>query len=131
MSKPYYLIGGVRYEIPDFTDPDVMMFVDLYEQTGLSPERAEELLAEVEAAQVNGGRLPNGQSMVTSREHMTVLAVQVWIARRAAGEDLTVKEAIRGVRLSEMEPHNDDPEPVEDPTDGPEVSGPDVSPSAA
>lgn len=91
-GNPRYVIGGRVYPFVDAGDVDLWAFADIYDETGITPERLEELTAEIAEAGKEGSRFSD-MGWLASRDHVTAVAVQVWLARRAVGESLTIREA--------------------------------------
>lgn len=124
-GNPRYIINGREYPVVSADDTDMFVFADIYDQTGITPEKLEELLHDIEDAGKEWARFPDERGWLCSRDHVSALVVQVWLARRSAGEhDLTIREAgmapisQMAIVVDPTPGHADEEDSEEDPTGG-------------
>lgn len=93
-GHPYFVVDGRQYPMVPLDSVDAWFFADIQDQTGISPKRFEELVTEIGSMGEPGSPLESEMDLLASREHLTVMVIQLWLARRAAGEvDLTIRQA--------------------------------------
>lgn len=123
MSEPQvvYIIEGRRYPMVSLDSLSLWDAMDLNKQSGLTIERVEELLRDIAATGEKGAKFATSDDVYQSPEHLMAMVVQMWMARRAAGErDITIREA-GSVPLRDWSVVLEGgEEPAADPTSGPE-----------
>lgn len=92
-GRPRYVIEGREYPFVDPGDVDMWVFPDIYDETGITAERLEQLQTEIADAGQEWSTFPTSTAWMSSREHVSAIAIQMWLARRAVGETLTIREA--------------------------------------
>lgn len=116
-------MGDRRYEYVTLSDLSLWQMIEIKKQTGLGVGQVEELMLDFGQVGEPGARFASFSELLGSEEHLLAMAVQLWAARVAAGDEVTIREAA-SVPMSQWRMVDDDEHPEEqpDPT-GPAGSG--------
>lgn len=123
-GQPAFVIRGKRYPIVQMDTGNLWDVIAVKEQTGLNVNTLERCLTDMMEVGQPGARFQSAEDVFDSPDHLRSIGVQMWLARQAAGEDLTIREA-SSIPFGEWEIDQptevaDSDEP--DPTDGGEQS---------
>lgn len=122
MTTMYVVIRGQRYEMADLGSLTLWDWMDIQKQTGLTMERLEECALDFAGVGDEGARFASPVAVFGSPDHVMLMAVQVWAARRAAGESVASIREASDIPLNEWsveavrDEDDDEPEPTADPT---------------
>lgn len=110
-------IGEQQYPLASFMDLPLSDLDAFEDATGWT-------VADVETIWESDGNL------ALSKDGRRAIAVRAWVCRRAAGEDVTIEQAVAGVPLRDLFVAWDGPDPLPvtpDPTPAEEAADPDDS----
>ena len=92
-GHPAYLIDGTRYPLVAIDTADLWDVIEIKRQTGLTVADLERCLVDISRVGDEGAPFASEADVFNSEEHLMALGVQMWLARKAVGEDLTIREA--------------------------------------
>lgn len=92
-GRPAYLIDGKRYPLVAIDTASLWDIIEIKEQTGLTVATLERCLTDISGVGEPDSMFATESDVFSSGEHLMALGVQMWLARRAAGEHLTIREA--------------------------------------
>ena len=88
-----WVIQGTRYEPTNVSGIGLIELKDIKAQTGLTPRRLEECYRDLVEVGDEGAAFANLADLLGSDDHLDMFTVMIWLARRRAGESLTIREA--------------------------------------
>lgn len=88
-----WVISGTRYEPQNVSGIGLIELKEIKRQTGLTPRRLEECYRDLVELGDEGAAFSDLADMLGSDDHLDMFTVMIWLARRRAGESLTIREA--------------------------------------